>query len=80
MARRLQSQEERDRYDERRLNWFLRTQDRGVSWQELAAMTGIPDDRILGALDRLSDDGIVCNDGLNQWRLSRRSESRTASR
>ncbi len=76
MARRHQSQEERDQYDERRLKWFLRAQDRALSWQELAEITGIPANRVLGALDRLSDDGIVRSDGSNHWRMSRANETK----
>jgi DNA-binding GntR family transcriptional regulator len=80
MARRQKSQAERDRYDEARLNWFLRAQGTALSFQELAGITGMPTSRVLSALDRLSDDGVVRSDGPNLWRVSRPNDSEVASR
>jgi len=79
LARRHKSQEERDRYDERRLNWFLRAQNHALSGQELTAISGMPTSRVLAALDRLSDDGVVHSDGPNRWRIFRRTDNDVAS-
>lgn len=80
MARRHKSQEERERDDERRLNWFLRLQGAALSWQELSMITGMPASRVLSALDRLSDDGVIRRDGPNLWRVSRDNDHEVASR
>jgi DNA-binding IclR family transcriptional regulator len=79
LARRHKSQEERDRYDERRLNWFLRAQEHALSGQELTAISGMPTSRVLAALDRLSDDGVIRSDDSNRWRISRRNDNEVAS-
>jgi len=80
MARRHKSQAERDRDDEARLNWFLRAQGTALTCEELAEITGMPISRVLSALDRLSDDGVVRCTGPNLWRVSRRNDSEVASR
>lgn len=80
MARRHKSQAERDRDDEARLNWFLRAQGTALSCQALSDITGMPPSRVLSALDRLSDDGVVRSAGPNLWRVSRRNDSEVASR
>jgi len=74
MARRQKSQAERDRDDEARLNWFLRAQGTALSCQELAEITGMPASRVLSAIDRLTDDGVVRNEGPDRWRVSRRND------
>jgi DNA-binding GntR family transcriptional regulator len=79
MARRHKSQAERDRDDEARLNWFLRAQGTALSCQQLAQITGMPTSRVLSALDRLSDDGVVRCEGPDRWRVSRRNDREVAS-
>ena len=79
MARRHKSQAERDRDDEARLNWFLRAQGAALSCQQLAQITGMPTNRVLSALNRLSDDGVVRSEGPDRWRVSRRNDREVAS-
>lgn len=79
MSGRQKSQHELDRDDEARLNWFLRAKGVALSLQELTEITGIRASRVLSALKRLIDDGIIRHDGPNLWRVFRHNCSKVAS-
>ena len=79
MARRQKSQQELDRDDEARLNWFLRADGTALSGQELTEITGIPASRVSSALNRLIGDRLIQCDGPNLWRVLRHNCSEVAT-
>jgi len=67
------TQDEQNHDDEAKLNWCLRAHGVDQSSHELAAVTGMPINRVLSALHRLRDRGIIRDEGADLWRISRGS-------